>query len=153
MLADVTVATVSTSCEQCREDVSNCHCDGAWSVSTAANSAMNSQKLGRLGSRASAFIDPHTGDVRVILTSPQNSVLGEILHHLFYCADEALLNLAPNSTGYPHNGGQHSLTIWGKQGDVVSYLDLLIEVYSARPRYAAGVEELRGRQRVARQLR
>lgn len=80
------------------------------------------------------------GELSVNLTSIQNSPLGEIVGKIYYFT--SLLDLI-KSTGYPHNGGQHSLQIRGNKEDVLCFLDLVIETFTTTSgRFAAGITEL-----------
>lgn len=67
-------------------------------------------------------------DVRVDLTAPQDSVTGRVLHKLMY-NNTSLYELAPNSSGCPHNGGEHTFSITGPRVEVNAWLDLLSETY------------------------
>ena len=67
-------------------------------------------------------------DVRVDLSAPQDSVTGRVLHKLMY-NNTSLYELAPNPSGCPHNGGEHTLSITGSRVDVNAWLDLLAETY------------------------
>jgi hypothetical protein len=68
-------------------------------------------------------------EYRVTLTDLQESALGKLLHQLYYGRSDALCDLAPNRTGFPHNGGQHTFTMRGKKDDLVAYLELLEETF------------------------
>lgn len=67
-------------------------------------------------------------DVRVDLSAPQVSVTGKALFHLLYNNDQ-LFKMAPNHTGCPHHGGEHSFSITGPRQDVIAWLDLFAEEY------------------------
>ncbi|WZX10292.1 hypothetical protein ACP1_0003 [Aeromonas phage ACP1] len=67
-------------------------------------------------------------DVRVDLTAPQDSVTGRVLHKLMY-NNTSLYELAPNPSGCPHNGGEHTLCMTGPRVEVNAWLDLLSETY------------------------
>lgn len=69
--------------------------------------------------------------VRVELTSGQDTPIGWVLNNLYY-GNSSLYSLAPSPVGYPHNGGEHALSITGTREDVVAYLDLLVENYLPR---------------------
>lgn len=67
-------------------------------------------------------------DVHVDLSAPQDSVTGRVLHKLMY-NNTSLYELAPNPSGCPHNGGEHTFSITGHRRDVNAWLDLLSETY------------------------
>ncbi|WNV46021.1 hypothetical protein [Aeromonas phage AerS_266] len=67
-------------------------------------------------------------DVRVDLTAPQVSVTGKALFHLLY-NNYDLYQLAPDATGCPHHGGEHSFAMVGPRQEVISWLDLFAEEY------------------------
>ena len=67
-------------------------------------------------------------DVRLDLTTPQQSVTGRMLHRLMY-NNTTLYELAPDPVGCPHNGGEHTFSITGPRVDVIAWLDLLVETY------------------------
>lgn len=67
-------------------------------------------------------------DVRVDLSAPQDSVTGRVLHKLMY-NNTPLYELAPNPSGCPHNGGEHTFSITGHRREVNAWLDLLSETY------------------------
>ena len=66
------------------------------------------------------------------LSAPQESEQGRIVADMYY-GNQNLLNLVTKRSGYPHNGGEHSLVVgeW-KPSDLVAWLDLVIECYSVR---------------------
>lgn len=74
--------------------------------------------------------------VRVDLTAPQESLMGRMLQHLYYRTDT--LELIKDTcvvTGYPHNGGSHTLRISGEIGEVIDFLRVL------RSEYRGGVNK------------
>lgn len=69
-------------------------------------------------------------EVRVIFTASEDSERGFFLQHLYYDRIyEALLHLAPRRTGYPHNGGAHTLSIMGRPVDVIAWVELVLETF------------------------
>lgn len=64
----------------------------------------------------------------VDLSTSQYIPFGKMLGHLYY-TNQALLSLAPGRSGYPHNGGEHTLSLSGEVKDIVAFLDLVIEKY------------------------
>lgn len=65
--------------------------------------------------------------VSVDLSSPQQSILGKALGRLYY--ETNLLDLLDSSkvirTGFPHNGGYHTLRISGPAEEVIDFLRIL----------------------------
>jgi len=55
----------------------------------------------------------------------------EALHDLYYLGkdSESLLKMGLDNSGSPHNGGFHTLTVWGSHEDVIAWLDLFKEQY------------------------
>lgn len=64
----------------------------------------------------------------VDLSAAQHIPFGKMLNHLYY-SNQSLLEQAPGRSGYPHNGGEHTLTLSGDKGDIISFLDLITEKY------------------------
>jgi hypothetical protein len=74
--------------------------------------------------------DNPKGNCRLVLTDGQDTSLGKMCGQLYYTTQgEEFLSLAPSSVGYPHNGGQHTLTILGPISDVCAWFELLVERY------------------------
>lgn len=67
-------------------------------------------------------------EVYVNLSHSQYSTLGNALHHFWYSGGP-LRELAPGKSGYPHNGGEHMLSIRGSKGDCLAFLELMRETY------------------------
>ena len=66
--------------------------------------------------------------MHVDLSTAQHIPFGKMLSHLYY-SNQALLALAPGRSGYPHNGGEHTLSLNGDKHDIVAFLDLVVEKY------------------------
>jgi hypothetical protein len=99
------------------------------------------------------------GGVAVELTAGQTEPLGVVVGHIYY-TNHALGDMLPQhdysngqpvgrtltSSGYPHNGGEHTMIIYGPKGDVQAFLELAGEHYLAigenAPRYKDGGHEL-----------
>lgn len=69
--------------------------------------------------------------VYIQLSSPQQhptSAMPKALHDLYYGGEveNDLLRLI-QFTGYPHNGGSHTFTVFGERYDAVAWLDLFLE--------------------------
>jgi hypothetical protein len=64
----------------------------------------------------------------VDLSTSQYIPFGKMLGHLYY-QNQALLALAPGRNGYPHNGGEHTLSLCGTKEDINAFLDLVTEKY------------------------
>ena len=62
--------------------------------------------------------------VSIDLSSPQTSGMGEIIGKMYYSTRISEL-LGDLSTGYPHNGGMHSLFIKGPYEDVIAGIELI----------------------------
>lgn len=71
-------------------------------------------------------------DFRIEMSSPEHhprSGMPKALRDLFYGQGrDGILSLI-RSNGCPHNGGQHTLTIWGERADVTAWLDLFGEQF------------------------
>lgn len=59
-------------------------------------------------------------------SASQESVVGKWLYRLYYNSGELakLRDLLPGTTGYPHNGGVHSLTLTGTREDLIAWVEL-----------------------------
>ncbi len=69
-------------------------------------------------------------NIRVCLNSPQGSRFGNILRRFYMGGKhEDLLEMAPGRSGYPYNGGEHTLTIFGEVGEVKAWLNLFKETF------------------------
>lgn len=66
--------------------------------------------------------------VNVDLSCAEHIPFGEVVANLYY-RNKSLLELAPGRTGYPHNGGQHSLRVFGDRGDIDAWLSLVVQAY------------------------
>jgi hypothetical protein len=66
--------------------------------------------------------------INVTLSSGQETPVGKVLYHFFY-SNRALCEMAPNLSGYPHNGGEHTLRISGEPGECSAFIELMIEAY------------------------
>jgi hypothetical protein len=82
-------------------------------------------------------------EISVNLTDCQQSPLGRIIGNLYYQKD-AIVDLAPNCTGYPHNGGQHTMNVRGSKGDVTAFLELVRDAYKGYSHMKEGVSEIEG---------
>lgn len=67
--------------------------------------------------------------VLVQLSAPERTELGKVLFRLYYTSGRTLLDLAPGQSGYPHNGGEHTLFLEGERKDILAWLELFIEQY------------------------
>lgn len=66
--------------------------------------------------------------VNLSLTAAERHPFGRLLNHLYY-SNEDLVDIAPDRSGFPHNGGEHTLRIVGDHGDVIAWLDLFLGNY------------------------
>lgn len=72
--------------------------------------------------------------VTVVLTSPiyhHHSAMPKALHDLYYLGNDSgsLLKMGLETSGSPHHGGEHTLSVWGQHDDVLAWLDLFKEQY------------------------
>lgn len=66
------------------------------------------------------------GTVRLDMSADEWTPMGKLLYYTYYQTD--LVDIFKEGiNGFPHNGGQHTLTINGKRGDVVAWLEELNE--------------------------
>lgn len=56
-----------------------------------------------------------------------------VLHDAFYCNDIKTITGGLYESGYPHNGGEHSLVIKGEKQDVLAMIDLWNDEYGVQP--------------------
>jgi hypothetical protein len=66
--------------------------------------------------------------VYIKLSSNQESPVGIALYRFFY-GNPALRDMAPGKCGYPHNGGEHSLSIKGDSDECAAFIELFVETY------------------------
>mgnify|MGYP003545374229 FL=1 len=64
------------------------------------------------------------GTVTIDLTSPQESGLGIIIGKMYYNTQISEL-LGDMCSGYPHNGGSHTLRLCGNYEDVIVGIELI----------------------------
>ena len=68
-----------------------------------------------------------TGKIYLNLSSPQNSALGRIIGYM-YCETNITDLFEGLYSGYPHNGGLHSLSFTGEPDDVIAALELMLDL-------------------------
>ncbi len=73
--------------------------------------------------------------IRYELSCPQHTPEGEFLGYL-YRANVLDVFSRDERSGYPHNGGQHSLTLWVRPDDFRAFIELLDEVYAENDRWS-----------------
>lgn len=66
-------------------------------------------------------------NIHIDLTTSQYCTFGEALYRFWYFSK--LRELAPNLSGYPHNGGEHSTRISGSEEDCRAFLELFVEQF------------------------
>lgn len=66
--------------------------------------------------------------IYVDLSIGQTTPIGKALGHIWY-SNRALRDLGPGISGYPHNGGEHSMSITGTPDDCLAFMDLIGEKY------------------------
>lgn len=59
------------------------------------------------------------------LTAAQDTKFGKALQDIFYKTD--LISVMGGVSGYPHNGGEHTLKIKNKKDELIAFLDLFEE--------------------------
>ena len=64
------------------------------------------------------------GTVTIDLTSPQDSGLGIIIGKMYYNTQISEL-LGDMRSGYPHNGGSHTLRLRGNYEDVIAGIEMI----------------------------
>jgi len=67
-------------------------------------------------------------EISVNLTMGQHTNFGKALGLIYY-RNKALHALAPNPSGYPHNGGEHSMSIRGPRDECCAFIELIGETY------------------------
>lgn len=91
---------------------------------------------------------------RINLSAPQSTEVGSALFKFYYSRDtekDALLNTAPGRSGYPHNGGEHTLYICGEPDECIAWLELFAEAYvSIKAEVERLITELRDGSRFAK---
>lgn len=67
--------------------------------------------------------------VTLELSADQQSPMGKVLNRAYYFSGplKDLIELAPRRTGYPHNGGMHTLTMIGPRAELIAWVELLQE--------------------------
>ncbi|MDU8350768.1 hypothetical protein RYA05_02550 [Pseudomonas syringae pv. actinidiae] len=70
-----------------------------------------------------------TRQIIVKLSSEQDSVVGKVLHEIYYRSSSLYVEMAPGHIGYPHNGGVHSFDLKGGVEDCVAYVEILAEKF------------------------
>lgn len=69
--------------------------------------------------------------ILVDLSANQESDMGKALAVMYY-GKMKLLDLAPNPSGYPHNGADHTFHIRGEKTEVSAFIDLFEEIFSKK---------------------
>lgn len=65
------------------------------------------------------------------LSYGQHTEFGKCVGHMYY-SNNALRELAPNRSGYPHNGGEHTFCISGGYDECETFVKLFAEHYGDR---------------------
>lgn len=80
----------------------------------------------------------------VELSAPQDSPRGKLLADFYYQGvSQQLKDLGVRVSGYPHNGGEHTLWLQGSNDDVRAYLELMAEIFEPYEKYAIACKEIR----------
>jgi len=77
-------------------------------------------------------VSKHNGKIHVDLSAGQQTELGIMVGHIYYYND-TLMALCPHSSGYPHNGGEHTMRIAGSKGDIQAFLQMTADHYRENP--------------------
>lgn len=73
-------------------------------------------------------IGPH-GKIRLNLTAGQTTHLGRLVGAIYRSKrGDELLSLIEN-TGYPYNGGEHGLVLYGTVPELITFIDLVVEMF------------------------
>lgn len=97
--------------------------------------AENTQSLLLLEVRAlRAFIEEQNNPkrkvkIRINMSAGQDTPFGKILAALYYGSGWELLERAPGRSGYPHNGGSHTLYLNGAVESILKFFDELQATY------------------------
>ena len=75
------------------------------------------------------------GTVTIDLSSPQESGLGIIIGEMYYNTQISEL-LGDMRSGYPHNGGSHTLRLRGNYEDVIAGIELIRDSTPVYPHMA-----------------
>lgn len=72
--------------------------------------------------------------LRIKASQPQHTNAGKLLGRMYYSGfiDKALI-LGEESFGFPHNGGEHSLTLTMQRQDVDAFIELVEYAYDGHP--------------------
>lgn len=75
-----------------------------------------------------ATLQYQSGKVRVHLSAGEQTALGKILGRVFYQTDILDVLTYTERSGYPHNGGQHTLELHCKSADAIEMIEMIKEV-------------------------
>ncbi len=67
-------------------------------------------------------------EVYIDLSMPEHSTFDSALSKMYY-RNDTLLSLAPSRSGFPSNGGEHTMHIKGSRKECRAFLDLVKETY------------------------
>lgn len=92
-----------------------------------------------------SFIEEQTNPkrkvkIRINMSAGQETTFGKILASLYYGRGHGLLERAPGRSGYPHNGGSHTLYL---NGTVESILKFFEELQASYPAAKPALDNLR----------
>ena len=70
------------------------------------------------------------GHIELDLSANEQTSAGKMLYQLYYkSSSDELMSLAPEISGFPHNGGVHTMRVIGPYEDVFAWFALLRERY------------------------
>jgi len=78
--------------------------------------------------------------IRLNMSAGQETTFGKILASLYYGRGHGLLERAPGRSGYPHNGGSHTLYLNGAVGSILNFFE---ELQSSYPNAKPALDNLR----------
>lgn len=73
------------------------------------------------------------------LSQPQHTEAGRLLSRFYYGSDGCLLREMATTSGFPHNGGEHTLNVKATPAELVAWLELLKMTF---PGHQRGFDEL-----------
>ena len=63
------------------------------------------------------------------LSAPQNTSLGHLVGDIYYKRSDLLKLGVEHLSGFPHNGGEHTMRLHGSRADLIAWLDIVIDIY------------------------
>ncbi len=76
--------------------------------------------------------------VHLDLSQPQHTDAGNLLHKMYYCRPRLLDSLSRDErSGYPHNGGMHTLSLHMSVDDLLAFRALVQQDFATHEGLAA----------------